>query len=124
MNRCDGMRGYSGYAGSGAEEGSDNTAFSSWLAPLTQIAAGVYAESQDPVRQVAILTAQLQNAYARGASTAEIALLQAKLSAAKQALATQQATERSRWEWTNLGKVGTVVGIALGVGLLYRVIRD
>lgn len=102
-----------------AEDNSD-----SWLYPLTQLAASAYAESQDPVRQVAILTAQLENAYLRGASASEITLLKAKLSAAQQALSAQQATEASRWEWTNLGKIGSVVVIAVGLAVIYRVVRD
>lgn len=111
-----GPRGAYGRLGAfGSEDSGD------WLTPLSTIAAGVYAESQDPVRQVAILTAQLQNAYARGAPLSEITLLKAKLTAAQAALAAAQATDTSRWEWTNLGKLASVVTIVLGVVVIYRV---
>lgn len=105
------------------ESSGTGSAFLDTLAPYAQLATGIYAEMQDPVREAAVLEAKLQNAIERGATQAEIRLLQAKLSAAQQAAGLSQATTQSRWEWTALGKAGTVVGIGVGLAVIYALAR-
>ncbi len=86
------------------------------LAPAISAITG---ELTDPFRKVAILEAKLADARRRGASLRKIGKLEAKLAAAKRATGMEEESERATREWRAIGQSGGIIGIGVGLALIY-----
>lgn len=75
-------------------------------------------ELSDPFRRAEVLEAKLANARARGAASARIRVLEAKLGAARRTTGLRMESEQSTRDWRMLGKTGVTVGIGVGVALI------
>lgn len=97
-------------------DGSNPVALAEILAPL---AAGVTSGLTDPHRQAALLRAQLDIARSKGASLTKIKKLEAKLQAAERKAALADEGVQSTRTWRGLGQVGGLVGIGVGLALVF-----
>jgi len=79
--------------------------------------SGLLEKIADPVRDVQVLESELAAAKARGAGLAEIQKIEGKLQAAIHRAELQLARERSAEQWSNIGKVASIAGITVLVGL-------
>jgi hypothetical protein len=102
------------------EEKADPLALLQQYAPVIQTVTDV---TTDPVRQAAVLRAQLQDALARGASARQVSLIQARLAAAERRVALKQEAEGSVRQYRMLGQLGIVTAIGLGAAGIYYVLR-
>lgn len=84
------------------------------IAPHLQSFTAVSETLTDPVRQIAVLEAQLASARSRGASLATLQLLEGKLNAARIRLQRRQETDESVRLWRTLGMLAAATGIAIG----------
>jgi hypothetical protein len=81
------------------------------------VVSSLVEATQDPIRRLYVLRADLQQAVLRGAPLPVIQGLRAKVAAAERAAAIKVEGETSTREWRALGKTAISVGIAAGVGL-------
>lgn len=106
---------------SASDESSQGFDIASILSPL---AAGITGQYIDPVRQAGVLRAKLADAIARGRPLREIQILQAKLAAADRKAMLSEETAGTQRAYNQLGQIGAVVGIGVGVaGLIYLSIK-
>ncbi len=76
-----------------------------------------------PYQRLERAQADLQLAVMQGAPLAKVMDIQARLTAAQRAVAEYEATQQSRWEWSNLGKVFVGSGVLLMFALTWRALR-
>ena len=88
------------------------------LKEYAPVIRGVTEQIVDPRRQVAVLSAKLQDAINKGKSQATIDELRGKLAAAQAAVAEEEEFEQSRRDISNLAKIGIVTGIGVGISLI------
>jgi len=92
--------------------------FTDLLKEYAPVIRGVTDQIVDPRRQVAVLSAKLQDAINKGKSQATIDELRGKLAAAQAAVAEEKEFEQSRRDISNLAKIGIVTGIGVGISLI------
>lgn len=85
--------------------------------------ADLIAGLQDPVKRAGVLQAKLDRAKEHGASKARIAVLQAKLDAAKRRAGLEVEGEQAVRSWRGLGQTAIVVGLGVGVAIIYAILR-
>lgn len=89
------------------------------VAELTRLGIDIAQDvTGTPYKRYEVARAELQVAIAEGRPLSTITEKQAKLAAAYKAVQEYEATQASRWEWTNLGKTGAAVGIGVGVMII------
>lgn len=102
-----------------SQAGTDTAAA---ITSLISAGADLAASLRDPVKHLAVLEAKLKEAKARGAGSRKIAILTAQVEAAKHAAGIETESEQATRDWRNIGQSGSLVGIALGLGLLYWIV--
>lgn len=94
--------------------------------------AEMLLKDDDPTEDVETLKARIRNHEAiRNASFEpirtlyqnKINVLKARLRAAKKRQTERRKDTASKWEWSNLGKFGAVIGIATGVAVLSLIVN-
>jgi len=88
--------------------------FTDLLKEYAPVIRGVTEQIVDPRRQVAVLSAKLQDAINKGKPESVINELRGKLAAAQAAVAEEKEFEQSRRDISNLGKIAIVTGIEEG----------
>lgn len=97
--------------------GQDEAGWLSVVSELVPGVSGILEKIADPVRDVQVLEAQLAAAKARGAGLAELQKIEGKLQAAIHRAELQLGRERSAEQWSNIGKIASIAGITVLVGL-------